>query len=268
MAHKTVFAHNKGGTGKTTACINIAGFLSKKGKNVLVVDGDPQGNATSNLGLSDDYLDNTLYEALMTEAGLRDVDTSNCVYPTAYDLDLLPGSQKLHEAYQVLWEEDGRSEFFSEALWDLRDKYDHILIDTPSSHLSAVASGIRAADSFYMVMDHSLFSHEGTKTLKSFLRRLPDQHNVIMNPTRVLLTEHRQQSPLRQLRNKLLGREESSKAERVAKSLFGTRFTKIPYINHVITSQQEKVPLSHFENVPKKANIFDELADDLIEYSW
>lgn len=272
MAHRTVFAHHKGGTGKTTACVNIAGFLSEKGEDVLVVDADPQANATYNLGHTTDHLDTTLHDLLMDAAGLYEgydeVTDRECVYPTAYGLDLIPGDQKLHDTYNMLWEADGRNEVLSEALHRVEDRYDHVLIDTPSSQLNAIAAGIRAADRFHLVLDSSIFSHEGTEALRSFLRRLPDRHEVLMNPSRVLFTEHKKGSFLDELKQKLLPTEHAVRAERRAKSLFGTRFTKIPYCDAVLKSQQERMPLSHFRSTPKAAQVYEELADDLIEYQW
>lgn len=271
MAHKTVFAHHKGGTGKTTACVNIAGFLSRNSERVLVVDADPQANATSNLGLSTDYLNTTLYDLLLHEAGLHDgyeFEAENAIYPTAYGVDIVPGSEKLHDAYNMLWENDGRNVTLREALHDIEDRYDHVLIDTPSAHLNAIAAGIRAADRFYMVLDSSIFSHEGAGTLRSFLRRLPDQHAVMKNPSRVLFTEHKQRSRFNELKHKLLPKDYATRSERLARSLFGTRFTKIPYCEAVLKSQKEKIPLSHFDKVPKEARVFEKLADDLIAYKW
>lgn len=268
MAHTTVFAHNKGGTGKTTACVNIAGFLQQRDKHVLVVDTDAQANATSNLGLDPDALDTSLYDVLMDEAGISDVDLKDCVYPTEHGIDIMPGSLRLQDAYKMLWEEDGRNEFLSNALYALGNRYDHILIDTPPTELNVVSAGIRAADSFYLVMDSSVFSRDGAGALKKFLRRLPDQHTILMNPTRVLLTEHKERSLLNQLKNKFLVRDPAKRSERVARSMFGTRFKRVPYCEDVILSQQQGKPLSHLERAPDEADVFDELAQDLIEYSW
>lgn len=272
MAHKTVFAHHKGGTGKTTACVNIAGFLGRKGERTLVVDADPQANATSNLGLPLEHLDATLYDLLMHESGVRETygafNPRDHVYPTAYGVDVIPGDQKLHDAYNMLWDTDGRNEVLSEVLRTVEDRYDHVLIDTPSSHLNAISAGIRAANSFFLVMDSSIFSQEGTASLRSFLKRLPDQHEVMMNPTRVLFTEHKQRSYFNQLRHRFLPTDHATRAERVAKSLFGTRFAKIPYCDDVLRSQKDKMPLSHFEEVPNEARVYEELADDIISYTW
>ncbi len=272
MAHRTVFAHHKGGTGKTTACVNIAGFLSKNNEQVLVVDADPQANATYNLGHTTDHLDQTLYDLLMDAAGLYDgyseVTPRQCVYPTAYGVDIIPGDQQLHDAYNMLWETDGRNEVLSTALQGVEGRYDHVLIDTPSSQLNAIAAGIRAAHSFYLVMDSSIFSHEGTEALRSFLKRLPDRHEVMMNPDRVLFTQHKQRSFLDDLKHKILPKDYAIRSERLARSLFGTRFTTIPYSDDILKSQKEQIPLSHMKKTPATAQVFEDVAEDMMDYSW
>lgn len=263
MAHTTVFAHTKGGTGKTTACVNVAGFLSQQHLNVLLVDADPQGHASANLGVSDEHIDESLYDLVLDAADIRETDTGRCVYPTASGVDIIPAAERLHEAYSMVWDQDERNEVIEQAIEPFNDQYDHILIDTPSTHLQAIAGGIRAADSFYLVLDSSIFAQEGAQALKRFLRRLPDRHEVAMNPTRVLFVEQRNRNILDQLKAVVSGPDEVQRSERVARALFGTRFTKIPYCENVLQSQRRKVPLSHFETVPEEAGVFEELAQDL-----
>ena len=94
MGRVISIASQKGGVGKTTTTVNLGACLSQDGKRVLIVDIDPQGNATSGLGISGQTLENTVYEVLVD-----DVDIKSAIVPTALPtLDLLPANQKLSGA--------------------------------------------------------------------------------------------------------------------------------------------------------------------------
>lgn len=265
MPHRTVFAHTKGGTGKTTVCVNVAGFLQRAGERVLVVDGDPEGHATRNLGLEPEKLAEGLDDLVLSAVGERDVAANLCVYPTAHGVDVMPGTERLHDAYDAA--RDARGNALADALARVEERYDHVLIDAPSTARTVVADGLRAADDFVLVLDSSMFAQHGAQALKRFLRRLPDRHEIALNPTRAVYVENARAGPLARLKRAVFGTDEA-RAERVARTLFGTRFVKVPYIAEVVESQAAGTPLSHMEDVPAGAEAFAALADDIREYSW
>jgi chromosome partitioning protein len=90
------FAHHKGGTGKTTSCLNIAGYLQKDGKNVLVVDCDPQANATTGLGINPETLELSMYDVFMSVfEGFPDIVIDDVIVTTASGIDLAPATLDL-----------------------------------------------------------------------------------------------------------------------------------------------------------------------------
>lgn len=267
MAHRTAFVHTKGGTGKTTACVNVAGFLQDRGRNVLVVDGDPEADATANLGLDQSAVEDSLHEVLLSEAGVLDADPSRAVYPTRHGIDVLPGAPRLHDGYGMLYEEDHRNDLMDEALRGLEDRYDHVLIDAPGSYIDPIAAAVRAAHDTYLVLDPSIFAQHGALALKRFLRKLPDRHRVPVNPTRALYVSNRKRGLSTRLRELVLGSEEDE-AGRLARNLFGRRLVEIPYIEGVVRSQQEGAPLSHLDRTPRGAEVFEELAEEIDDYRW
>ena len=107
-AKSIAFVHHKGGTGKTTTCINVAGWLSKMKKKVLVVDMDPQGNATAGLGIDKNSLDGSLYDVFFNEVSIGDVilETESGVYIAPSSLELLAAETHLVDqanCTNILW---------------------------------------------------------------------------------------------------------------------------------------------------------------------
>ncbi len=254
--------HTKGGTGKTTAAVNVAGFLSRKNQDVLLVDGDPEGHATRNLGLEPERLDTAFHHLLTGGHGGRARD---CVYPTAYGVDVVPGTQNLHDTYNALHDEI--DETLGEALHEVEDRYDHVIIDAPSSYRRVVAGALRASQDYYIVLDSSIFAQQGSQALKSFLRRLPDRHEIRINPTGALYHRTVDRGPVRRVKEAVFGTTEE-KAERIARALFRDRLTTVPYCDAVVASQAEGRPLSHFDPVPDAARAYEDVAEDLVRYRW
>lgn len=264
MAHRTSFAHTKGGTGKTTAAVNVAGFLAKKGERVLLVDGDPEGHASRNLGLGPEDLEASLDDLLLDEDGVKPVKRSNCIYPTRYGVDVVPGDTALHETYQHVF--DDRHETLEEALVGIEERYDHVVIDTPSSYRDVIAAALKASQDYYLVLDPSMFSQQGAQILKQFLRTLPDRHSLRINPTGAIYLENVDKGPVGKLRERFFGSDHQT-SERLARDLFGSRLVTLPYCGKVVDSQDQGRPLSHFDPVPEAMRPLEDIAEDLIEYS-
>ncbi|MDY6768898.1 MAG: ParA family protein [Candidatus Nanohaloarchaea archaeon] len=261
MPHRTSFVHTKGGTGKTTAAVNIAGFLSRKNQNAVLVDGDPEGHATRNLGLEPERLDTGFHDLL--EDGLS--RPRDAVYPTAYGVDVVPGMQRLHDTYDAAGTDV--DSMVGSAVEAVEDRYDHVIIDAPSSYRRVVAGALRASQDYYLVLDSSIFAQQGSQALKSFLRRLPERHEIRINPTGALFHRERGGGPLQRLKSAVLGASEN-RAERIARALFRDRLVTVPYCDAVVESQAEGRPLSHFDPVPAEARAYEEVAEDIIRYSW
>jgi chromosome partitioning protein len=147
MTHIYTLVNQKGGVGKTTTAINLAAYLAKLGQRVLVVDLDPQANATSCLGVDKYAVQNSTYEAIINE----DAPAAFILFNERLNLSLLPSSPALAGAEVELVDETGREFRLRNALDSLDDKYDYILIDCPPSLGLLTVNGLVAAENGVLV---------------------------------------------------------------------------------------------------------------------
>jgi len=149
--------NQKGGVGKTTTTVNLAAALSEAGKFVLLVDLDPQGNATSGLGIKYRELENGLYHALMGQSRVHDV-----VANTAHaGLRVVPATPDLAGANVELVSVDGRERKLSDLLDEVKHAYDYVLIDCPPSLGILTLNGLVAADHILIPVQAEYYALEG-----------------------------------------------------------------------------------------------------------
>ena len=141
MTRIYTIVNQKGGVGKTTTAINLGAYLAKLDQRVLIVDIDPQANATSSLGVDKNNVSISTYDALLSS----DVPASSILFNERLQLSLLPSSPSLAGAEVELVEEDGREFRLRDALDSFKDKYDYILIDCPPSLGLLTVNGLVAA---------------------------------------------------------------------------------------------------------------------------
>lgn len=162
------FAHHKGGTGKTTSCLNVAGYLQKDGKKVLVVDCDPQANATTGLGINPETLELSMYDVFMSVfEGFPDIAIDDVIVPTSSGIDLAPATLDLVGVEPYLYGIEDRAGVLKEALERVRGTYDFILIDTPPSMGQFVINGLVAADHTVVTLDPGTFALRGMEALST-----------------------------------------------------------------------------------------------------
>ena len=173
MGKIIAFANQKGGVGKTTSAVNMAACLGAKGKTVLLVDVDPQGNATSGVGVSKKNMGSTIYDLLIGEARPEAV-----VQKTEFkNLDIIPSSIQLAGAEVELVEMEGRINRLKLAFAPLRDKYDFILVDCPPSLGLITLNAFTAVDTVFIPIQCEYYALEGLSQLISTIRQ--DRKSVV-----------------------------------------------------------------------------------------
>lgn len=184
MARVIAIASQKGGVGKTTSAINLGACLAQEGHRSLLIDIDPQGNATSGLGANGNDQRLTIYEALIGQNELREA-----VMPTALaNLDLVPAGQRLSGAEVELVGMMARETRLKNAITPLRQDYDFILIDGPPSLGLLTVNALTASDSVLIPLQCEYLALEGLTQLIGAIRLVQDHLNPGLRIEGVLLT--------------------------------------------------------------------------------
>jgi len=205
MGRVYALANQKGGVGKTTTAVNLGAYLAGVGKRVLLVDVDPQANATSSLGIDKNALSRSIYDVIIgAESPARLITLTGCL-----GLDLLPSSPALAGAEVELVEMSGRELRLRHALEQIRQRYDFVLIDTPPSLGMLTVNALTAADGVLIPVQCEYLPLEGLtqllRTIELVCRHLnPDlvirgliltMYDVRTNLSRQVVEEIRQHFP-------------------------------------------------------------------------
>lgn len=184
------FSNQKGGVGKTTTCVNMAAYLAKAGKKVLLADIDPQGNATTGLGFSKSGIKKSVYNVLIEDESVKD----NILTTQVEGLDLLPANIDLAGAEVELVYKKDRERVLKNALDKVKNDYDYILIDCPPSLGLITINALAAADSVIIPIQSEYYALEGLSQLMNTISLVRKHLNKSIKVEGVVLTMHDRRS--------------------------------------------------------------------------
>ena len=191
MAKIIAVANQKGGVGKTTSAVNLTAALNLMGKRVLLVDCDPQGNASSGMGVSKRTRPNS-YDMLIAGSSAAD-----CVVSTDYG-DVIPSSKELAAASVELIDAERREYVLKEALAPLFSEYDYMLIDCPPSLELLTVNALTAADSVLIPMQCEYYALEGIADLMTSIKMCSRRLNRRLTIEGIILTMYDSRANLTQ----------------------------------------------------------------------
>lgn len=184
MGKIIAIANQKGGVAKTTTAVNLGAWLSLMGQQVLLVDIDPQGNATTGVGVDKDNLENCIYDVL-----INNVDINEVIVPSAVEgLDVVPATIELAGAEVELVNKNEREKFLKKALAKIKKSYHYIFIDCPPSLGLLTLNALTAADSLIIPIQCEYYALEGLGQLLNTFHMVQQHLNSELALEGVLLT--------------------------------------------------------------------------------
>ncbi|MCQ2387307.1 MAG: AAA family ATPase [Clostridia bacterium] len=184
MGKIIAFSNQKGGVGKTTTCVNMAAYLAQKGYKTLIVDLDPQGNATSGLGFAKSEVKNSVYNVMIDEAPIEDA----IIKTEIKNLDLLPSSIDLAGAEVELVYVKDREHVLKRVLENAVKCYDYLMIDCPPSLGLLTINALSCSNSVIIPIQSEYYALEGLSQLMNTIRLVVKHLNPSLKVDGVVLT--------------------------------------------------------------------------------
>ncbi len=251
MGKIIAFANQKGGVGKTTTCVNVASYMAAMGKKVLLIDMDPQGNATSGVGIEKTSSTKTIYNVIDGDAIIDEVILSTDIP----NLDFVPATVDLAGAEIDLVQLPNRENIIKNRLARVRNKYDYIFIDCPPSLGLLTVNALTCCDSIVIPIQCEFYALEGLTQLMNTIKLVKKHLNSALDIEGVVLTMKDSRSNLiTQVGNEI-------------KTFFGKKVfeTAIPRNIRLAEAPSHGTPIGVYDSSSKGAKAYLALAEEILQ---
>lgn len=251
MVNVISVANQKGGVGKTTTTINLAASIADRGYRVLIVDIDPQGNATSGLGIEKSEIDQDIYNVLIDEVPLKET----IHHTSTKKLDIVPATINLSGAETELISMMARETILKSAIDTVNDDYDFIFVDCPPSLGQLSINAFTASDSILIPVQSEYYAMEGLSQLLNTIRLVQKHFNKDLGVEGVLLTMLDARTTL------------GAEVVKEVQSYFNKKVYKtiIPRSTKLAEAPSYGQPITEYAPRSRGAKVYDDLAKEVLK---
>ncbi len=253
MGKIIAIANQKGGVGKTTTSINLSASLAAKGKKVLVIDTDPQGNTTSGFGIDKNDLDNTIYELILGECSIRDCIISEVIN----NVSVVPSNVNLAAAEIELIGVDKKEYILKNEVDYVKDDFDFIIIDCPPSLNMLTINSMTTAHTVLVPIQCEYYALEGLSQLIHTVNLVKERLNPDLDMEGVVFTMYDSRT---NLSNQVVENVKQNLNQRVYKTL-------IPRNIRLAEAPSYGMPINMYDAKSAGAEAYMQLAEEVLDFS-